>query len=203
MVIDVPEHTRPIRRLRIVSSKWLAWDRIAWSRDLRDDQVLVRARLDPVTADLGFRGFSRLVRVAPNAPHTYDYGLVAEDSPWLPFPGSYTRYGDVRELLLEADDRSVILAPGDELRVTFDASRLEPVAAGWKREVFLESHGWDKDADRNTYAPGQVEPLPFRAMSGYPFAEGESFPDTPEMREYRSLWLSRTIDHTRGTPSSK
>lgn len=200
MVIDVPKHTQPLRRLRIVSSKWLAWDRIAWSRDLRDDQVLVRARLDPLRADLRYRGFSRRVRVSPNAPHTYDYGLVSENSPWLPFPGSYTRYGDVRELLLEADDRSVILAPGDELRLTFDASGLEPVAAGWKREVFLESHGWDKDADRNTYAPEQMEPLPFRAMSGYPFAEGESFPDTLEMRAYRESWLSRTVESQKGVP---
>jgi hypothetical protein len=34
-----------------------------------------------------------------------------------------------------------------------------------------------------------MEPLPFRGMQKY----GEPFPDTPEMREYRERWLTRTL----------
>jgi hypothetical protein len=45
---------------------------------------------------------------------------VTEASPWLSFPGSYTRYGDVKELLLDPDDRSVVLAPGDEIAVAWN-----------------------------------------------------------------------------------
>ncbi|HEV7518289.1 MAG TPA: hypothetical protein VGR07_18480, partial [Thermoanaerobaculia bacterium] len=108
-------------------------------------------------------------------------------------PGRYTRYGDVRELLAQADDRSVILAAGDEIALTFDASRLPAPPPGWRRTVFLESVGWDKDADRNTWEAQQVEPLPFRAMSGYPFALGEHFPDTPALREYQERWLTRQV----------
>jgi hypothetical protein len=129
------------------------------------------------------------VRKAPNAPHDYDYGRTSKESPWISFPGRYTRYGDVLPLLEEADDRSVILAPGDEIALTFDASGLPPVRPGWSRTVFLESHGWDKDADRNTYEAQTMEPLPFRGMKAY----GEPFPDTPEMRRYREEWLTREV----------
>jgi hypothetical protein len=33
-----------------------------------------------------------------------------------------------------------------------------------------------------------MEPLPFRGMKSY----GDPFPDTPEMREYREKWLTRS-----------
>ena len=193
MVVDTPPLPAGARRLRIVSSLWLSWDRVAWTTAPADEAPRVVARLDPAVADLRFRGFSRLVRRAPNGPHHFDYERAATTSPWLPFPGRYTRYGDVRPLLAEADDRSVILAPGDEIDLAFDARRLAPPPAGWRRTVFLESHGWDKDADRNTAEPAQVEPLPFRAMSGYPYGPGERFPDTPLHREYLERWLTREV----------
>jgi Flp pilus assembly protein TadD len=193
LVVDTPALPRGATRLRLVSSLWLSWDRIAWSTQPADEEPRVIARLAPGSAELRFRGFSQLVRQAPNAPHTYDYARSRDESPWLAFPGRYTRYGDVLELLDEADDRSVILAAGDEIALTFDASALPPPAAGWVRAVFLESHGWDKDADRNTFAPQQVEPLPFRAMSGYPYGPGEAFPDGALYREYREKWLTREV----------
>jgi hypothetical protein len=189
MVVDTPPLPPGARRLRIVTSLWLAWDRVAWTRDLSDDVPVVRARLVPREADLRYRGFSRLVRKSPNGPHGYDYEEATAESPWLPFPGRYTRYGDVGELLEEVDDRSVILAPGDEIALEFDASGLPPVPQGWTRTVFLQSQGWDKDADRNTYEALQMEPLPFRAMKSY----GEPFPDTPEMRDYVERWLTRVV----------
>ena len=191
MVIDTPPLPSGARRLRIVSTLWLAWDRIAWTTVPSDGEPVVHARLEPATADLRDRGFSTLLRRAPNAPHAYDYERSTRESPWIPFPGRYTRYGDVRELLQETDDLSVILAPGDEIALTFDAAGLPPLPPGWSRTVFLESHGWDKDADRNTWEAQQLEPLPFRAMTGYPYGPGESYPDTPRHREYRERWLTR------------
>ena len=80
-----------------------------------------------------------------------------------------------------ADDRSVILAPGDEIALEFDAAGLPPVPKGWQRTLFLQSQGWDKDADRNTFEAQHVEPLPFRAMEKY----GDPFPE-----ELRSTWRS-------------
>jgi Tfp pilus assembly protein PilF len=194
LVVDTPPLPRGARRLRIVTSLWLAWDRIAWtSLPAADGAPVVRARLVPATAELRHRGFSALVRRAPDGPHGYDYERVTTASPWLPLPGRYTRYGDVRELLAQADDRSVVMAAGDEIALTFDASRLPPPETGFHRTVFLESVGWDKDADRNTWEAQQVEPLPFHAMTGYPFAPGEHFPDTPALRLYRERWLTREV----------
>jgi hypothetical protein len=190
MVVDTPPLPAGARRLRIVSGQWLSWDRIRWSTSPADEAPRVVARLDPVDAELRFRGFSALVRQAPNPPHTFDYSRVTTDSPWLPFPGDYTRYGDVRDLLATSDDRSVILAAGDEMRLLFDADALPEPPPGWRRTLFLESHGWDKDADRNTFAPERIEPLPFRAMRAY----GEAFPATPELDAYREEWLTRRVD---------
>jgi hypothetical protein len=193
MVVDTPPLPSDSSRLRIVSNQWLSWDRLAWSTSPADEALEVIARLDPIQADLRFRGYSAPVRKAPNAPHSFDYSKVSTDSPWISFPGAYTRYGDVRELLAEPDDRSVILGPGDEIVLSFSVGNLAPVAPGMHRTYFLESHGWDKDADRNTYAADQVEPLPFRSMSGYPYREDEAFPDSPLHREYLENWLTRVV----------
>ena len=191
LVVDTPALPPGSRRLRIVSRLWLSWDRIRWSTSFADEAPRVVAELDPTSAEFGYRGFSRLVRQAPNAPHTYDYALRSAASPWLPFPGDYTRYGDVRELLEEPDDRLVILAPGDEIRLRFDATGLPPIADGWRRTVFLESHGWDKDADRNTLIAETMEPLPFRAMRAY---GSDPYPATPELDAYRRDWLTRRVE---------
>ncbi|MCG8459874.1 MAG: FG-GAP-like repeat-containing protein, partial [Holophagales bacterium] len=193
LVVDLPPLPAGATRLRLVTSLWLHWDRIAWTTSPADDEPRIRARLAPDVADLRFRGFSAMERRAPNAPHVFDYHRARIDSPWLPFPGSYTRYGAVGPLLEEVDDFSVILAAGDELALEFDASSLEPPPAGWRRTLMLESHGWDKDADRNTGEGSTLEPLPFRAMSAYPFAAGETYPDTPDHRRYRRDWLTREI----------
>jgi len=194
MVVDTPPLPGGARRLRIVSGQWLHWDRIAWTTTPSDDAPRVVARLLPASAELRFRGFSRLVRRAPNAPHAYDYGDARAESPWLPFPGRYTRYGDVRELLEAADDRLAILAAGDELALTFDARELPPLTEGWRRTLVLESHGWDKDADRNTGEAARMEPLPFRAMRAYPYAPGESYPDDALHRDYVERWLTRVVE---------
>ena len=194
MVVDTPRLPAGAQRLRIVSSLWLSWDRLAWSTRPADSEPRVRARLLPTRADLHYRGFSELQRQAPNSPHTFDYARVSSRSPWLPFPGRYSRYGDSLELVRSADDRSVIMGPGDELTLAFDAAGIEPPPDGWQRTIFLESHGWDKDADRNTWAAQEVDPLPFRGMTGYPYAAGESFPTTPELLHYQTHWLTRIVD---------
>lgn len=191
MVIDTPELPPGSRRLRIVTTQWLSWDRIAWTSEPADEEPRIIARLEASRADLRFRGYSEMRRTAPNGPHTFVYAERQVASPWLPFPGAYTRFGDVRPLLQEPDDRYVVLAPGDEIELLFDATQLPPPPPGWKRTVFLESHGWDKDADRNTYAANQVEPLPFRAMSGYPYSAEETPP--AHFEEFRREWLTRQI----------
>lgn len=189
MVVDTPPLPPGAHRLRIVTSLWLAWDRIAWSLEKDDAGARILARLGPRSAELRYRGFSALVRRSPNGPHGYDYDRVTPKSPWLPFAGHYTRYGDVRELLAATDDRSVVIGPGDEIALEFAAGGLPPPPPGWTRTVFLQSQGWDKDADRNTWEARHVEPLPFRGMGHY----GEPLPDTPALRDWVEHWLTRVV----------
>ncbi len=192
-VVDVPALPPGVRTLRIRTSRWLHWDRIVWSENSADDEIQIVATLDPQAAELRERGFSVLVREAPNGPHLFDYNTVGTNSPWEPMFGHYTRTGDVRPLLLAEDDQLVVMAAGDEMRLRFSAAGIPAPGPNTRRKVFLESVGWDKDADRNTYESTSAEPLPFRAMSGYPFAEGESYPDTPALARYREEWLTREV----------
>ncbi len=193
MVIELPALPAGSQRLRIVSNLWLHWDQIRWSEHPAEGSITIRERLLPTRATLSERGYSKLLRRAPNAPHSYDYASVSTQAPWLPLPGRYTRLGDVLPLLQQADDFSVILAAGDQLSVSFDARALGEPDAGMRRTLFLESHGWDKDADLNTYSAQTLEPLPFRAMSGYPWGADEHYPDTPAHRDYRAQWLTREL----------
>jgi hypothetical protein len=51
--------------------------------------------------------------------------------------------------------------------------------------------GWAKDADPNTAYSRSVEPLPFHAMTTYPYPETEHFPDDEAHREYRKTYNTR------------
>jgi hypothetical protein len=190
MVVDTPPLPEGARRLRIVTNQWISWDRIAWSRAPADDAVRIAGQLLPAKAELRFRGFSKVVRRAPNAPHGFDYARTSTASPWEPTAGPYTRYGDVRELLAASDDRPVVMGSGDEIDLLFDASGLPEPPPGWVRTLFLESHGWDKDFDRNTYAAERGSlPLPFRGMGTYGPSMDEAA--APDRRDLAARWLTR------------
>src|SRR5262249_35076069 len=104
--------------------------------------------------------------------------------------GLYTRYGDVRELLNDVDYRLVIMGSGDELNLHFRAD-LPPVPSGWVRDFLLKVDGWAKDRDPNTAFSSSVEPLPFHAMSRYPYPAGEHFPNDARHLRYRAEYNTR------------
>jgi hypothetical protein len=91
------------------------------------------------------------------------------------------------------DDRLVIMGSGDELRLLFPERAAGPLPAGWKRDFLLFVDGWAKDADANTAYSQTVEPLPFHAMSQYPYPRtgGERFPDDAAHRQYREQYNTR------------
>jgi len=97
----------------------------------------------------------------------------------------------VRSLITDVDDRFVIMGSGDEIAVRFDGTRIPPLRAGWTRDYLLLVDGWAKDADANTAFSQTVEPLPFHAMSGYPYPSTEHFPVDDAHRTYRSEYNSR------------
>jgi len=192
MVVDVGDllAQRP-SKLRISTTLRLYWDSIRLAVDA-DDAPFVTTSLDAVEAELWERGFSRNVRVHDEEMLEWFEWSELEPFPrWNQHPGMYTRLGEVKPLLDAIDDQFVVMGSGDALRLRFDAARLPPLRAGWKRDYLLFLDGWAKDRDPNTVEALYVEPLPFHGMSAYPYPAGEQFPDTPEHRRWREEWQTR------------
>ena len=190
--IAVPMHfISSSRKLRIVTDLCVYWDEIFLSETAAPAEVH-QQQVTLLSADLHFRGFSQSV-IDPlrKQPDTFLYNHVETTSFWNPTPGLYTRYGDVRELAENIDDRLIIMGSGDELRLLFDAKSLPPLPSGWTRDFLLKVDGWAKDRDPNTAFSQSVEPLPFHNMSRYPYPESEHFPTDETHQEYRREYNTR------------
>jgi hypothetical protein len=149
----------------------------------------------PQSSDLHFRGFSRMYRRGGRyGPHWFDYDSVTTQSPWRPITGAATRFGDVRPLLDRSDDQYVIMVPGDEVTVEFETPAAAP-PRGWKRDFLLYSDGWIKDSDLNTAYGTTVEPLPYHAITSYPYGRGDSYPADSARQRYRREYNTRIIKH--------
>jgi hypothetical protein len=188
---------RGTSELRIVTSMRIYWDQIRVG--IRSSAAPRVTRLDTTRADLRWRGFSAELTPDGREPFGYDYDRVSSQSPWKVLPGRYTREGPVGELLAEVDDCFVVSRPGDELALSFDATRVPPLRKGWTRTFLLRSVGYSKEMDRNSASPDRTWPLPFRAMTRYPYAPPEHYPDTPKHREYQEQWNTRIV--SRPVPS--
>jgi hypothetical protein len=190
-VTDLLDRDDP--RIRLTSTLRLYWDSIRLAVDA-DDAPLVTTALEPASAELWERGFSRSFPLL-GAHDCEWFEWDALDEPrWNQHPGMYTRLGDTLPLLTAIDDRFVIFGAGDALTVRFDAQGLPALPAGWRRDYLLFLDGWAKDRDPNTHEALFVEPLPFHGMSGYPYGldgSGERFPDGELHRAYRREWNTR------------
>jgi FG-GAP-like repeat len=153
-------------RIRIASSQQIYWDQVFIFNESQSPTV-EQIELQLESAELHYRGFGRLMDRAKDQPHWYDYEDVNRDAKWPKLAGPFTRYGDVKELLINDDDRMVVMVSGDEFTAKFTIPG-KPIPEGWKRDFVLHSIGWDKDADLNTLDGDGSLPLPFKAMSAYP-----------------------------------
>ncbi len=178
--------------VRIRTNMYIAWDQAFVASNAPPD-VARTTTIDPVAADLHTRGFSRMYRKGGSGPHWFAYDDVRKDSPWRTIKGAFTRLGDVLPLLRDADDRYVIMAPGDETTVQFDATSVGAVPPGWKRTFLLYTDGWIKDADLNTAFGNTVEPLPFHAIKSYPYAPGEAYPADSARQRYLREYNTRVV----------
>ena len=163
-------------RVRIRTTMAIFWDE-AFVTVNEPAVDVITTLLSPSTAVLSERGFPRGYRETPDGPEVFDHGDVSTRPRWEDLPGRVTRLGDVTEFLSKADDRWVAFKGGDAIRITYDASKLPPLAAGWRRDWILVSDGWDKDFDKNTVTGQSYGPWPFHAMSAYPYPETEHHPD--------------------------
>lgn len=144
-------------RVRLVTNLEIFWDRLAWAEG-QPDQAVSSARLLPTTAELRYRGYSATDQADPSTPERPRYVLDGTMPRWRDLEGYHTRFGDVRPLVLDVDDRYVIMNAGDELQVRFDEAA--PVPAGHTRTFVVVTDGWEKDGDYNTTFSRTVLPLP-------------------------------------------
>ncbi len=180
-------------RIRIRTNMEIYWDQIFFS-DCRTNAPVVANILDPVSADLHYRGFSRSFRKGGRyGPHWFDYSDVSKEPKWRDLTGNYTRYGDVLPLLKESDNKYAITNAGDETTVTFSGKNLPALPPGWKRDFLIHSVGWVKDGDINTATGQTVLPLPFHGMRSYPPSDSDAYPDDPGLKKYNSDYNTRVV----------
>jgi cytochrome c-type biogenesis protein CcmH/NrfG len=181
------------REVRIVTSMRIYWDQILVDTS-KGDFPIEMTRLDPESAQLRWRGYSREVSPDGREPYGYDYERVSDSSPWKVMAGRYTREGDVRELLLKTDDMFVVSRTGDEISLSFDAKALPALPAGWTRTFLLYADGFSKEMDINSASPDQLSPFPFHGMKRYPYSAPEAYPLNEERRAYMLKYNRRIVN---------
>jgi tetratricopeptide (TPR) repeat protein len=194
MVIDLAgKFLTADHHVRIRTNMQIYWDEAFVARDLTNDATKVTT-LAPVSADLHFRGFSRMYRKGGRyGPYWFAYQDVTKESPWRPIEGSYTRYGDVLPLLRSPDDMYIVMGAGDEATIQFDASSAKSLPSGWKRDFLLYTDGWIKDSDLNTAFGTAVGPLPFHGVRSYPYGSTDAYPSDSQHQRYLREFNTREV----------
>jgi hypothetical protein len=109
--------------------------------------------------------------------------------------GTFTRYGDVTPLVQNADDMFVIGRQGDQVNMQFSTGDLKPVAPGMQRDYFFVVACWFKDPP-GAWGYGfnfTVNPMPFMAMSGFPYPSTESYPYDAAHLAYIQAYNTRVL----------
>ncbi len=183
------------RKVKIVTSMRIYWDQIlVESGPAREDFRI--SRLEADSAELRFKGFPRYYSPDGRQPKVYDYDDARPDAPWKVHVGAYTRFGDVRELLLRRDDQFVVTRSGDEIEALFDVGELPPLPDGWTRDYLVQVVGFGKDMDVNSATPDTVGPLPFHGMPCYPYPDPGAFAADPARAEYLRNWNTRIVEES-------
>ena len=201
MVVDLAgKFPTADHHVRIRTNMQIYWDQAFVSRDVAKGEAKTTT-LTPVSADLHFRGFSRMYRRGGRyGPYWFAYDDVAKESPWRPIEGAFTRFGDIQPLLRNADDMYVIMGPGDEATIQFDASSAKTLPRGWKRDFLLYTDGWIKDSDLNTAFGTTVGPLPFHGVRAYPYKSAEAYPTDAQHQRYLREYDTRVVKSRVASP---
>jgi ASPIC/UnbV protein/VCBS repeat protein len=178
-------------KLRLRTNLEVYWDLLEWAVAASNAAPKI-TDLNPEVANLHYRGYSVINQANASSPETPDYNRLSSSKQiWRDLIGYYTRFGDVRELLLRADDRYVIMNAGDEMSFRFTAPA--PPPAGWVRDYVIVGDGWIKDGDYNSTFSKTVLPLPYHAKNLYDTAAGR-LEDESVYRRFPSDWQNY---HTR------
>jgi hypothetical protein len=137
-------------------------------------------------AQLSFHGYPRMREFSSPGEFEFVYDKVSPTGPYTRPVGTYTRFGNVRELLLKSDDRFVVLGSGDEVQLEFAPALLPALPKDWKRDYFFFADGYEKDMDFYAAEGDFVNPLPFHQMSEYPFSNEGYVQDSVHMNDLLS-----------------
>jgi tetratricopeptide (TPR) repeat protein len=170
------------RRIRIWTNLQIYWDNILISRTPQRHQSRVTA-VPLGRANLQFHGFPLKIENQPPGNVKYIYEKASATGPYTRPAGAYTRFGDVRSLLTDIDDRMAVFGSGDEVALDFDPRKLPALPKGWVRDYFFFANGYEKDMDFYAFEGSSVAPLPFHSMGIYPYP-GKSFPMDDEHLKY-------------------
>jgi hypothetical protein len=155
--------------------------------DMSADEPISINEVPLARSDLQYYGFSR--RDEGAGMMDFFYGEKIDGSKYDVMPGNYTRYGDVNPLLAATDDKFVIFGSGDEIQMKFANPVSQP--EGTKRRYLLYMDGYYKNF-KTPVIDFTVEPLPFAAMSNFPYDEAiEHYPDDAEHLDYLETYNSR------------
>ena len=179
------------RRIRIVTNLRTYWDQVLI--DDTPDSHSYRVWEAPLaSAALDFLGYPREIAGNPRSDVVYSYSARSRTAPYARAAGNYTRYGDVRALLQAADDRFVVFASGEGLKLNFDPRRLPALPRGWVRDYFFFADGFSKDMDFHAAHAFTVEPLPYHTLLPYPYAAGTAYPSDAEHTAYQLEYNTRS-----------
>lgn len=162
------------RRLRITTNLQIYWDQILVDTTPAQPGAINVIDVPLAGARLSFHGYPRMQEHQSPGDFEFIYDQASPTGPYVRPVGAYTRLGDVRDLLINSDDRFVVFGSGDEVQLEFDPAHLPPLPQGWKRDYFFFADGYEKDMDFYAAEGDFVYPLPFHSMSKYPYARESS-----------------------------
>jgi len=187
------------RRIRISTNLQIYWDNILIDRTPQNAPQDVphnaKTRLTAIpleSADLRFHGYPLQIEDRPPGNVKYVYEEISRTGPYARQAGTYTRYGDVRPLLTNFDDRLVVFGSGEEVALEFNPNSLPPLPSGWTRDYLFLANGYEKDMDFYAAQGNTVDPLPFRAMRTYPYPS-KSYPLDDEPLNYLLQYNTRHV----------
>lgn len=179
------------RRIRIKTNLQIYWDQILVDNGPEMAYAMRKTELPLASAYLSFRGYPQQIEGETPGDLTYRYDRISATGPFQWQRGSYTRYGDVTELLRNIDNQYAVFGSGEDIDAEFGEASLPPLPAGWKRDYFFYANGFVKDMDFYEATPFTVAEMPFHEMSAYPYPAREHYPQDDRSLGYQLDWNTR------------
>jgi len=111
----------------------------------------------------------------------------------IPVEGYFTKLGDILELVLETNDKYVVMKPGDEVVFEFDEVEKQE---GMSRSYYIHQVGYYKGygiLERLGYDIVNVEPLPYHEMEYYHLNLTSPYEDDEDYQAYLDEWNTRYL----------